>query len=141
MLFGKKTEELSDQLAVYHEREFPRWGSSQYALKAGVSIEGFEGEGQLGNFSVSGCSMESVTYVDLTPNKEYQLKIIPAQDENMEPFSLKFILNWTKSSETLFQAGFSLGDGQSTAQLKKYAELLQARGIKPDYGQKKLGKS
>jgi len=52
----------------------------------------------------------------------------------MDPFSLTFKLNWTKSSETLFQAGFSLEDRQDNAQLSKYVRLLETRGIKPDYG-------
>ena len=134
MFFKKKEEELSDQLAVYQEREAPRWGVPKSKLKAGVSIEGFEGEGLLGNVSILGCSMESVTYAALTPTETYQVTIIPAADENMQPFSLKLRLNWIKSSETLFQAGFSLDDGQINTQLKRYTELLKARGLPPDYG-------
>ena len=130
----KKKEELSDQFAVYHERKAPRWGSPQYAVNAGIAIEGFEGEGQVGNISITGCSMKSVTYVAITPNVVYQAKIIPDADEKMEAFNLKLKLNWTKSSETLFLAGFSLESGQNNAQLNRYIELLQARGVQPDYG-------
>jgi hypothetical protein len=130
MFFRKsKKEELSDQHAVYQEREAPR-----FVLKAGITIDGYEGEGQLGNISISGCCMVSATYAAIAPDEVYQLKIIPAADENIDPFSLKFRANWTKSSETLFLAGFSLEQGQSNTQLKRYSELLRASGVQPDFG-------
>ena len=129
MFFMKKKEELSDQLAVYQKRKEPR-----FLLNAGIAIEGFEGEGQLGNVSISGCYLGSVTYVALSPTELYQAKIIPGPEDNINPFSLKLKLNWTKSSETLFEAGFSLEDGQSNSQLKRYVELLRIRGVQPDYG-------
>jgi len=134
MFFKKKNEELSDQLAVFQKREAPRWGAPQYELDAGISIEGFDGEGQLGNVSISGCSMKSVTYVNIVPNEIYHVKIIPGKEDKMRPFSLKLKLSWTKSSETVFLAGFSLEDGDSNAELESYVRILSARGILPDYG-------
>ena len=131
MIFTKKKkEELSDQQAVYREREAPRFSTST----AGISIDGFEGEGQLGNISISGCCMGSATFAAIVPNEVYQVRIIPAEGEGIGPFSLRLRANWTKSSETLFLAGFSLEPGQSNAQLKRYAELLKSRGVQPDYG-------
>jgi hypothetical protein len=129
MVFTKKKEELSDQLAVYQERKDPR-----FWLNAGIAIEGFEGEGQLGNVSVSGCYLASVTYVAFMPDEVYQAKIIPGPEDAIKPFSLKLKLNWTKSSETLFEAGLSIEDGESNSQLKRYVELLRVRGVAPDYG-------
>ena len=134
MIFKKKKkEELSDQLASYQERTAPRWGAPMNALKAGISINGFEGEGQLGNVSVSGCSMHSVTFVNIIPDEIYHVNIIPSKEDNMSPFGLKLKLSWTKSSETLFTAGFSVEGGES-AHLKHYVEILRSRGMLPDYG-------
>jgi hypothetical protein len=70
--------------------------------------------------------------VSVRPSR--QAKIIPGPEDALKPFSLKLKLNWTKSSETLFEAGFSLEDGQDASQLKRYVDLLHARGISPDYG-------
>ena len=134
MFFKKKKEELSDQTAIYHERGAPRWGAPYNDLDAGITIDGFEGEGQIGNVSISGCSMKSVTYINITPNEVYKATIIPGKDDNMSPFSLKLKLTWTKSSETLFLAGFSLEGNDGSSQLKGYVELLRSRGISPDYG-------
>ena len=128
-MFKKKEEGLSDQLAVYHEREKPR-----FAIKAGISIDGFEGEGKIDNISVSGCRMESVTYAALAHDQVYQARIIPDDGEKLDPFNIKLKLNWTKSSEALFQAGFTVESGQSNAQLNQCVEKLQAGGAKPDYG-------
>ena len=130
----KKKEELSDQLAVYRQRQDPRWGSPTAALDASISIEGFEGEARLGNVSVSGCNMESVTYVAIKPDEVYQVKIMPGAEENMTPFNLRLKLSWTKSNENLFQAGFSLEDGCDDSKLRRYVEVLRSRGIQPDYG-------
>ena len=135
MFFSKKKkEDLNDQYAAYHERKAPRWGAPQYMLNAGITLEGYEGEGQLGNLSITGCSMQSVTYVNITPNEVYNVKIIPAAEDKMRPFNLILKLNWTKSSETLFQAGFSVEGGDVSSQLRQYVELLRSRGIPPDYG-------
>ena len=130
----KKKEELGDQFAAYKQRKAPRWGTPQYTLKAGISINGYEGEGQLGNISVSGCSLLSVTYVNIKPDEVYLVNIIPGPEDNMKPFSLKLKLSWTKSSEELFQAGFSLEKGETDHNLSQYVDLLRARGALPDYG-------
>ena len=129
MAARKKKEELSDQLAVYREREAPRFDT-----QASILIDGYEGEGQLANISIRGGCMQSVTYVAITPNKEYKVTVTPAADEKMPPFSFNLLLNWTKSSEELFQAGFSLKDGQENSQAKRYVEVLRSRGAKPSYG-------
>ena len=134
MFFKKKKEELSDQLATYQERGAPRYGSLQIDLSAGVSIDGFEGEGQLGNISVTGCCMKSVTYINIKPDEVYKVKILPGKEDKMDPFVLKLKLSWTKSSETVFLAGFSLDSSESSSQLKRYVDVLRARGLDPDYG-------
>ena len=139
MLFKKKKEELTDQLTVYQERKAPRLGTPQYKLDAGITIAGYEGEGQLGNVSVSGCSIMSVTYVNIKPDEVYNIKIIPSKEDNIKPFNLKMKLNWTKSSETVFQAGFSLESSESGMQLKNYVSALRSRGIEPDYGNMNSG--
>ena len=133
-MFFRKKEELSDQLAVYQERKNPRWGDPHYTINAGITIEGFDGEGQVGNICITGCNIKSATYIAIKPDEVYQAKIIPSEDEKIEPFSLKIKVNWTKSSEMLFQAGFSLENSQDDTQMKRYIELLKARGVQPDYG-------
>ena len=137
MLIKKKNEELTDQLAVFKERQSPRWGAPQADLDIGIKITGYEGEGQVGNLSISGCSLKSVTYVNMAPDQIYQAKILPGRDDKMEPFNIKLKLNWTKSSETIFIAGFSLEGSDGKEQLKNYVELLRSRGIAPDYGNMK----
>jgi hypothetical protein len=125
----KKKEELDDQFAVYKEREAPR-----FAANGGISIEGFEGEGLLKNVSVSGCCLESVTYVAITPGKAYQTRIDPGADIDMEPFTLNLLVSWTRSSEMIFEAGFSLEANKKDPRLEHYREQLQARGVQPEYG-------
>jgi len=134
MFFKKKKEELTDQLATYQTREAPRWGSPLRELDAGITINGYEGEGQLGNISVSGCSLKSVTYINIKPDEIYQVKIIPGGADKMAPFNLKLKLSWTKSSENVFLAGFSLAGTEGSSHLNQYIELLRSRGIEPDYG-------
>jgi len=134
MLFKKKKEELSDQLATFQERGSPRLGAPQVELKSGIKIAGFEGEGQLGNVSITGCSLKSVTYINIIPDKTYKITIVPDNEDKMQPFSLNMKLSWTKSSETIFLAGFSLESDEGKEQLKRYVDILRSRGIEPDYG-------
>ena len=132
MFFKKKIEALSDQQAAYQKRNVPR-----YAVTADATIEGFEGEGILENICVSGCCLHSATYVSLIPDEVYKVTIIPGPDEAIKPFSLKLKVTWTKSSEMLFQAGFTLDSGKSSFQLEKYVDLLKSHGVQPDYGNMK----
>ena len=134
MFIKKKKEELTDQNAVFQERGAPRWGTPRNALSAGFTIKGFDGEGQLGNVSTTGCSVQSITYVKIIPDETYSVKIIPDKEDNLPPFDLTLKLNWTKSSETLFLAGFSLESGNTPAQLKRYIDILRNKGVSPDYG-------
>ena len=133
MFFKKKKEELNDQLAVFQKRDTPRFASG-----AGISIGGFEGEGLLRNVSMTGCCMESVTYVAIKPNDEYQVKIIPNANDKEPPFTASLIVTWIKSSETLFEAGFHMeAKYADNSPIRRYAETLQARGVPPDYGNMK----
>ena len=134
MFFKKKKEELSDQLSTFQERGAPRWGAPQHELNAGITVNGYEGEGQVGNVSISGCSMKSVTYVSMVPGELYQITIIPGEEDHMPLIRIRVKLSWTKSSETVFQAGFALERGEDDTQLKNYVESLRVRGITPDYG-------
>jgi hypothetical protein len=129
MFFKKKQEVLGDQLAVYQEREDPR-----FAANGGITIEGFEGEGLLKNICISGCCMESVTYAALLPAEVYKVKIIPAADISLDPFSAALTASWTKSSEMSFEAGFSLEAGRKNPHLEKYVEYLKMKGVTPEYG-------
>ena len=140
MFLKKKRKELTDQLAVYQERGAPRWGAPHCDLNAVISISGFEGEGLLGNVSISGCSMESVTYVALMPTEVYEVKITTGPEDVMPPIVLRFKLSWTKCSEEIFRAGFSIEDNKKNPQLKRYVDLLRTRGVVPDYGNKKMDK-
>ena len=129
MKTDKKKDDLSDQQAVYQKRKAPR-----YDLSAGASIVGFEGEGALNNISITGCCMESATYVSLIPDETYNVTIIPGQEAKLSPFSQNLKVTWTKSSEMLFQAGFTIEGGTKNTQMEKYVNLLNSLGAKPDYG-------
>ena len=131
MFFGRK-EKLTDQQAVFREREEPR-----YSLKAGITIEGFEGEGLMENISISGCCMESTTYAAILPDEVYNVTINPGPNDNIKPFTKKIKAAWTKCSEDIFQAGFLLEDKQSNIQFKQYVELLDSSGVVPDYWNKR----
>jgi len=137
MLFKRKKEELSDQTAIYHERGAPRWGEPNRELDAGITIAGFDGEGQIGNVSISGCCMKSVTYVTIAPNLAYDATIIPGKNDKMGPFSLKLKLSWTKSSENLFLAGFAVEGSEGSSHLNNYVDILRTSGFTPDYGNMK----
>jgi len=134
MFFNKNKEEVTDQLSVYQERGAPRWGAPSADLDAGVSISGFEGEGQLGNVSITGCSIKSVTYAAIKPDETYQIRIMPGKEDKLEPFSIDMKLSWTKCSEDFFLAGFST---EKNSMLKKYTDILKARGYPPEYGNMK----
>jgi hypothetical protein len=124
----KKDEALKSQ-NVSHEQKIPR-----YATNAGITIEGFDGEGKISNIGISGCCIQSVTYVSVVPDVVYQAKIIPEAGDRTDPFGIKLLLEWTKSRENLFEAGFKLAPDQNDSKLRQYVERLQSRGVPPDYG-------
>jgi hypothetical protein len=139
MFFKKKREELGDQFAVYQEREMPRF-AAKGGCAGGITIEGFEGEGLVKNISASGCCLESVTYAAITPNQTYQARISPGPEINLDPFTLRLTVSWTKSSEMAFEAGFALEKDEKDPRLERYVEQLQTRGVEPEYGNMGCGR-
>jgi hypothetical protein len=126
--FGKK-EELKDHFDIHHERKTPR-----YASQAGITFAGFEGEAKVKNVSLLGCCLESVTYASILPDEVYTAKIILEARKKIEAFDLRLKLHWSRSNETLYEAGFTLEDNQSNTKLLQYVELLCSDGIQPEYG-------
>jgi hypothetical protein len=133
MFFKKNKKELGDQFAVFHERDVPRFASG-----GGIAIEGFEGEARVKNVSASGCCLESVTYAALVPDKVYRLTISPGEGSPVKAFNILMKLNWARSSEMLFEAGFSLdapkGSTHKDPMLERYIAQLRNEGVQPEYG-------
>jgi hypothetical protein len=123
MFFKKKEKKIDDQFSSYQNREHTR-----YDTQAGFEVEGFEGEGLLKNISFPGLCLESITYVALTPKEQYNIKIIPEPLSHIEPFEVKAEVNWIKSTELSFEAGFSIIEsGQDTSSpVRRYIEFLIA---------------
>ncbi|MDR2096343.1 MAG: PilZ domain-containing protein [Treponema sp.] len=121
-MFFRKKKEIDDQFSSYQNRETLR-----YDTDAGITIDGFEGEGLLKNISVPGLCLESVTYVEITPKERYKIKIIPTPLAHIEPFEVRAEANWIKSSELAFEAGFSIIEPSQdkTSSIKRYIEFLK----------------
>jgi hypothetical protein len=103
MFFKKKEKKIDDRISSYQNRE-----NTRYDTQAGFVIEGFEGEGLLKNISLPGLCLESVTYVGLIPKEQYNIKIIPEPLSHLDLFGVKAEVNWIKSTEFSFEAGFTI---------------------------------
>ncbi|MDR1904797.1 MAG: PilZ domain-containing protein [Treponema sp.] len=122
MFFNKKEKKIDDQFSSYQDRE-----KSRYNTQAGFMVEGFEGEGLLKNVSIPGLCLESVTYVSVTPKEQYKIKIIPEPISHIESFELRAEVNWVRSTELSFEAGFSIinPSQDKTSPIRRYVEFLK----------------
>jgi hypothetical protein len=122
MFFKKKEKKIDDQFSSYQNRENPR-----YDTLADFVVEGFEGEGLLKNISLPGLCLESATYVALAPKERYNIKIIPETLSHVGPFGVRAEVNWIKSTELSFEAGFSIIEPyqDKSSPIGRYIEFLK----------------
>jgi hypothetical protein len=100
-------------------RKYPR-----YRSLASLSINGYEGRAILKDISTGGFSMQSRTFVSLTPGTEYAMRI-SSENQHIDPFELVGSVCWVRSDVSRFEAGFVIVKSPPGTTLGEYINYLK----------------
>jgi hypothetical protein len=100
-----------------------RYTTQSHARIAAV----FDGEILLKDISVTGCGVESTTFIDLKPDCRYKMEIVPEKAANIGPFEIVVELQWTRKSGYSFEAGFSITESPKGKHFQRYVDYLSWR--------------
>jgi hypothetical protein len=96
---------------------------SRYASKAGIQINGFDGQALISNININGFCMTSKTYVEISPGQTYTMQIIPEPEAQLATIEMQVEVRWTRVTETDFKAGFKIVS--SNHALQSYLTYLE----------------
>ena len=102
--------------------------SLRYKTLAKVKIEGMsEGDTLLKDISITGCRVECTTYLDIKPNLQYKLEIIPEKISDIGEFSLVVETKWIRSENYCCEIGFVISEYPKKKIFGRYVDYLDWR--------------
>jgi hypothetical protein len=102
--------------------------SIRYAAHGAARIEGaFEGEALLKNISITGCCIECTMHVDIKPNVEYTIEIIPENIANIGRFELIAECRWVRVEGYSRNIGFVITTSPKGKPFQRYVDYLSWR--------------
>jgi hypothetical protein len=97
----------------------------RYESLAQVNIHGFDGWALLRNVNGGGFCFASKTYVAISRNERYKMRIMPEPAAGLPDIDLDVTVIWMRVSEHLFAAGFRVL--QSSPAFRQYLAYLENR--------------
>jgi hypothetical protein len=100
----------------------------RYRTLAKARIKGiFEGDAILKDLSITGCCIECTMHVDISPNVQYSLEVIPEKIAKIGKFDLKVESRWKKSGEYSCEIGFNVIASPKGRLFERYVDYLAWR--------------
>jgi hypothetical protein len=100
----------------------------RYHTLARARIPGvLEGECLLRDLSVTGCHVECTTLVDIAPDIQYRLEIIPENAAHIGNFELTVQSRWIRSGGYASEAGFAIVASPKGKLFQRYVDYLEYR--------------
>ena len=100
--------------------------AQRYSSKAGICINGFEGEALLKDISSTGFCLESATSIIIEINGQYKVKVTPESKLGIKPFEVLVSVQWVRNSEDSFEMGLRIVKGPMGQAFKQYMEAINA---------------
>jgi hypothetical protein len=108
---------------MFQERKNIRYHTLAKARINGV----FEGDAILKDLSITGCCIECTMHVDIMPNVQYKLEIIPEKIAKIGEFDLTVECRWKISGEYSCEIGFSVIASPKGKLFERYVDYLAWR--------------
>jgi hypothetical protein len=87
----------------------------------------FDGEALLKDLSITGCCIECTMYVDIKPETEYKLEIIPETAAQIGSFELVVSSRWVKTSAYSCEIGFAVVASPKGKLFQRYVDYISWR--------------
>jgi hypothetical protein len=100
----------------------------RYQTLARARIEGAaEGETLLKDLSITGCCVECTMYVDVKPNVQYRINVMPESAANIGEFELLVESKWVRTGGYSCEIGFSILASPKGRLFQRYVDYLSWR--------------
>jgi hypothetical protein len=107
---------------------FQQRKNSRYRTLAKAKIAGvFEGDALLKDISITGCCIECTMQVDISPNVQYKLTVIPENAAKISQFELLIESRWVRYGEYTCEIGFSIVASPKGKLFARYVDYLAWR--------------
>ncbi|WP_100217116.1 PilZ domain-containing protein [Treponema primitia] len=102
--------------------------SARYPTLARALVpEIFEGEALLKDLSITGCCVEYTMFVDIKPNTQCKLQILPDSAAKIAPFELQVESRWVRSGGYSCEIGFTITVSPKGRDFQRYVDYLAWR--------------
>jgi hypothetical protein len=100
----------------------------RYPTLAQARIEGISGgETLLKDLSITGCCVESTTYVEIKLNTRYKIEVIPEVASGIGDFELLAESKWLHTSGYSCEIGFVILESPKGRSFQRYVDYLSWR--------------
>jgi hypothetical protein len=100
----------------------------RYHTLAHVVIEGISGgETLLKDLSITGCCVESTTYVEIKLNTKYKIEVIPETASNIGNFEFVVESKWLRTVGYSCEIGFAILESPKGRLFQRYVDYLSWR--------------
>ena len=97
----------------------------RYETLAKAKIEGIsEGDILLKDISITGCHVECTTYLEIKPNIQYNLEVMPESAANIDTFTLLVEIKWIRSESYCCEIGFLITEFPKRKLFQRYVDYL-----------------
>jgi hypothetical protein len=118
MFFSKKKKKNEEE-----EGLAPR--APRYDSLAAVRVNGFEGQALLKNISITGFCMQSKTFANLTPGKQYTMYISPEASTGLATIEVEVEVRWIRSEVSRFDVGLLIAKPLLNKTMDTYINYLK----------------
>ncbi|MDR1429085.1 MAG: PilZ domain-containing protein [Spirochaetaceae bacterium] len=89
--------------------------------------EVFGGEALLKDLSITGCCIECTMYIDIKPDTEYKVEILPESQAQIGSFDLVVSSRWIKTSAYSCEIGFAVISSPKGKLFQRYVDYISWR--------------
>ena len=106
-----------------NKREYSRHSTLAYARIHGL----FNGEALLKDLSITGLCIEHTALIDIKPQTDYTIEIIPEKASQIESFELVVSSRWIKTSPYACEIGFAIVSSPKGKLFQRYVDYISWR--------------
>jgi hypothetical protein len=96
-------------------------------LARAIIPEIFDGEALLKDISITGCCVEYTMFVDVQPNVQYKVRILPDSAARVDPFDLFVESRWVRAGGYSCEIGFAITTSPKGRDFQRYVDYLAWR--------------
>jgi hypothetical protein len=114
---------VQNGIAMFENRKNVRYPTLARAVISAIH----DGEALLKDLSITGCRVEYTMFVDVEPDTQYTVQILPDSAARIESFDLSVESRWVHADGYSCEIGFSITASPRGREFQRYVDYLAWR--------------